>query len=373
MELSIIIPTFNERENVRKITNRIMDVLRPIGCSYEIFFVDDSRDDTPTVLEELSKNHHEVKYLHRQNGRGLGTAVVEGFKRTQGNFIIVMDADLQHPPELLPLIYRRLLQGIEVLIPSRFVEGGSDGGLNWFRKLVSWTARTIGRISIKRMRDISDCTGGYFGLHRSVIEGVTLDPVGWKILMEVLVKGKYQTVHEIPYSFEARDAGTSKMSTIEQWNYLKHIFKLVWSSPDDRRFYLFCMVGALGVLVNLMVLKLLLIIFLIHSLAASIGASCVAMLHNFLWNDNFTWKEKKQPIMWRRVLRLPQFIVISGVGIGITAAFAWLASWIGINIFLGQLAGIIVATSWNYLANNKWTWEASKSNRKAKITVTQEV
>ena len=377
MELSIVIPTFNEKENVQTIVQRIDRTLAPIGCEYEIWFIDDSKDDTPQMLALLSQKYKHVHYVHRENERGLGTAVVEGFRRSSGKYIVVMDADLQHPPELLSTILERLREGIDVVIPSRFVPGGSDGGLNAFRKLVSWTARKIGQLAIKRLRSISDCTGGYFGLHRDVIKDAKLNPIGWKILMEVLVNGNYETVHEIPYSFQARDAGESKMSLREQWNYLKHIGTLLWNSPEDRRFYVFCMVGALGVVVNLVMMSVCLYLFHIKTVAwASIISSVVAMVHNFLWNDKVTWgKEHAHPVKWRRALQMPMFVLVSSVGIAITALVAHIFNQLHWHALIGQCIGIIVATAWSFTANNKFTWAtpAEKQKKvKRKIRVTHE-
>lgn len=373
MNLTIVIPTYNEKDNVCVIAEKIKNVLKKSSFSYEILFVDDSSDDTPVILENLSHELPEVRYLHRTEARGLGSAVVEGFRLAKGDYIIVMDADLQHPPDLIPLIMKRLSTA-DIVIPSRFIDGGSDGGLNLFRKLVSWTARIIGRISIRRLRDISDCTGGYFGLCRSVIKDASLNPIGWKILMEVLVKGSYNTVHEIPYSFHARDAGESKMSLKEQWNYLRHILSLVSSSPEDRRFYSFCMVGTLGVLVNLAALGVLLGIFQTSGLTASVSASLIAMVHNFWWNDNVTWKGFKQPVLWRRALQFPQFVLVCGLGIAVTALFARVFLSFGWNIYLGQFIGIAVSTYWSFLANNRWTWSSStcQKGNERKLVVTQE-
>jgi dolichol-phosphate mannosyltransferase len=374
MELSIVIPTFNERENVGKIVHRIDQALEDSGCTYEIWFIDDSTDDTPKRLAELAQAHPHVHFVHREHERGLGTAVVEGFRRTDSQFIVVMDADLQHPPELLPTILQRLREGVEVVIPSRFVPGGSDGGLNWFRKLVSWTARKLGQLAISRLRSISDCTSGYFGLRRSVIEGADLNPIGWKILMEVLVKGHYATVHEIPYAFEARDAGESKMSLREQWNYLRHIWTLLWNSPEDRRFYVYCMVGTLGVFVNLLMMSVCLYILQIRSVAvASVISSLVAMVHNFLWNDKVTWKQHTPTNKWRRVLQMPTFIVISCIGIGITAVVAHLFDQLHWHALLGQIIGIVIATGWTFTANNRITWAAKneagkKVERRIRVT-----
>lgn len=233
LQLTIVIPTFNEQENVRIIAARIRSVLAVQDYNYEILFVDDSRDHTPAVLAELAQNWPEVRYIHREGQRGLASAVVEGFRHARGQYIVVMDADLQHPPDLIPLIIKRLCQA-DVVIPSRFITGGSDGGLSPLRRLISWTARGIGRLFIGRLRHISDCTGGYFGINCAVVAEVPLDPIGWKILMEVLVKGKYQTIHEIPYVFTARDAGESKMNFREQWHYLVHVMRLVRYSASNR-------------------------------------------------------------------------------------------------------------------------------------------
>ncbi|AIQ14740.1 glycosyltransferase [Paenibacillus durus] len=374
MDLSIIIPTFNEKDNVTTISNRIIQAMEKTGSNYEILFVDDSKDETPQILDELSKKFSQIKYIHRTNGRGLGTAVVEGFDKSRGTYIIVMDADLQHPPELLPLILQRLQEGSDLIIPSRFVEGGSDGGLNAFRKLVSWTARMIGRVSIKRMRNITDCTGGFFGLNRNVLINADLDPIGWKILMEVLVKGNYKTVHEIPYSFVSRDAGESKMSGKEQLNYLRHILKLVCSSEEDRKFYIFCLIGLSGVLVNLAMLFILVDILHLGHLRSSIIASFTAMLSNFILNDTLTWKMKKDGAS-SLIPKFSKFVVVSSVGIIITALFAQFASWLKISIVFGQMIGIVAATLWNFKINNIWTWsnkEELAKQEERRIVVSQE-
>jgi dolichol-phosphate mannosyltransferase len=366
-EISIIIPTFNEKENVRTIAGRVREVMAERDIRYEILFVDDSRDETPEVLAMLARLYPEVRYVHRTGQRGLATAVLEGFRLAKGRYLIVMDADLQHPPELIPDIVHHLRAGIDVVIPSRFVPGGSDGGLSPFRKLVSWTARTIGRLAIRRLRSLTDITSGYFGIRAEVIQGVEFNPIGWKILMEVLVKGHYESVIEIPYAFQPRDAGASKMSLREQWNYLRHVARLVASSPDDRRFFLFCFVGALGVVVNLIVMSVLVYMVRWHGAGPSIVASLVAMLHNFVWNDQVTWRGHAHPVRWRRMLQVPLFMLISTVSIIITAMFAELFHRLGWNELLGQLLGIAAGTVWSFAANNRWTWGSAKESKRSRM------
>ncbi len=372
MQLSIIIPTFNERENVEPIVKRISSSLKMV-LEYEIWFIDDSTDDTPSVLERICACNQHVHFIHRSHSGGLASAVVDGIGLSKGKYVIVMDGDLQHPPELLPVLLQRLEEGIDIVIPSRFVDGGSDGGLGLFRKWVSWTARMFGQIALRKLRKISDCTGGYFGFHRSVIDGVKLSPIGWKILIEILVKGNYQTVHEVPYAFQARDAGMSKMTLREQFNYIHHIFKLVLQSDEDRRFFSFCLVGLSGVIVNVAALSLFIYLLHVREVPASILASFIAMVSNFIWNDRITWRDRSTK-NYTTVVRLPMFVLISVVGITLTTLIMDGLHRLNIPVLIGQCVGIFVATFWSYHANNRFTWKgaARRKQRLQPIIVTKE-
>lgn len=372
MDLTIVVPTYNERNSIAKLVREIECAIGQ-NLQYEILFVDDSTDDTLKVLGKLEQQFPQVRHIHRTNCRGLASAVEEGFRSAAGDNIIVMDADLQHPPSLIPLIMERL-RTAEIVIPSRFITGGSDGGLNMLRKLVSWTARMIARLSIKRLRYISDCTSGYFGLRRRVIDGVKLESIGWKILMEVLVKGTYGTVHEIPYTFAARSLGESKMGIREQWYYLLHVARLVRCNPDDLRFYLFCSIGLAGMWVNMLALTTLVVFFQTDVMIASVGASVIAMLHNYFLNDRITWKERKKPASGRRFLQMFQFISICSLGIMATTMIVHGFISMGWSIYLGQFAGIIAATFWSFSANNQWTWPHDRNDSvlNRKLIVIQE-
>jgi len=377
VDFTIVIPTYNERDNVPILVERIHAALADSDTAYELFFVDDSQDDTPTVLAALAQVDPTVRFLHREANGGLGSAVVEGFRRGTGRYFVVMDADLQHPPELLSIVFSRLLRGIDIVIPSRFVQGGSDGGLGTFRKFVSWVARVIGQRTLRRLRDVSDCTGGFFGVRKDVIDDVELNPIGWKILIEVLVKGRYSTVHELPYAFQSRDAGESKMSLREQWNYLRHIWSLMWNSESDRRFYVFCIVGLSGVVVNLAFLYMLLYWFKMHEIPSSVLASIIAMISNFIWHNSITWRDVRQrevPV-WHRRMRVLVFMGISSVGIGITTLVMQGLRHFGAGALLAQGLGIVLATIWNYMANKRFTWNAGTTvseNDSSRVLVTRE-
>ena len=198
-KISIVVPTYNEKDNVGNLVNQIDYALR--GIPYEVIFVDDSTDDTPDVIRKVMEENANVRMEHREKEKGLATAVLNGFSMAEGDYIAVMDADLQHPPSILRSMYAVLESGADFCVPSRFIPGGSDGGLGPYRKLVSGVARYIGKILLPCLRKITDPTSGLFMFKKSVIDGADMRPIGWKILVEVLATGTYRTVVEIPYKF----------------------------------------------------------------------------------------------------------------------------------------------------------------------------
>ncbi|PJI06714.1 MULTISPECIES: polyprenol monophosphomannose synthase [Clostridium] len=223
--LSIVIPVYNEKDNVSELVLRIEKALG--SSEHEIIFVDDSNDETTNIIKDLTLKYKNVILKHRENKRGLSSAVIYGFKVARGDIISVMDGDLQHPPEVLKNMLDEINNGADIVVPSRFIKGGSDGGLNIFRKLVSFTARYIGKLFLKKLRKVSDPTGGLFMVRRYVIENRDLRPIGWKILIEILVMGNYKNFVEIPYSFKSRSLGSSKLTIAIQLQYLKQIVSLI--------------------------------------------------------------------------------------------------------------------------------------------------
>ena len=225
-KISVVVPTYNEAQNIQNLVNQINSALD--GINNEIIFVDDSNDNTPDVIKAVMAENPNVRLKHREGETGLATAVIEGFKMAEGDYIAVMDADLQHPPKLLRSMYDCLETGIDICVPSRFIPGGSDGGLNLYRKMVSFIARYTGKILLPSLRKISDPTSGLFMFKKEVIADADLRPIGWKILIEVLAMGTYNNVAEIPYRFQARPAGQSKLTfkvTIEYLKQLKGLIK----------------------------------------------------------------------------------------------------------------------------------------------------
>lgn len=363
--LSIVIPTYNEGDNIVAIVDEIDNVLKE--KEYEIIFVDDSTDCTIEKLEFISKEKKQVRYIHRKLEKGLATAVVKGFDEARGNIVAVMDCDLQHPPKILiAMLYAIEKKNADIVIPSRFINGGNDGGLNFLRKLISYTARSLGNIFIRKLRAFSDNTSGYFMLKKDVIKNCNLNPIGWKILIEVLVKGKYNNVVEIPYEFKARSIGESKMSIKQQINYIRHILRILKGSPEDLQFIYFCMVGFSGVMVNM----------IIYYALASIGIGLVisaffsalaAMISNFILNDSITWKERKKGKVHERIIK--NFIT-SAIGIGINIfVLNILLKDTYVNYMLANILGILCSVIWNYSINNIWTWKAEVADSTNNVKV----
>lgn len=354
MDLSIIVPCRNEGANVQTLATRIIAVMPP-QTSYELIFVDDSNDDTPDILERLARTFPVVRYKHRSGERGLSTAILEGFRLAQGDWFVVMDADLQHPPASLPDLLAVIAEKqADVIIPSRFVKHGSDGGLNGWRKVISWSARMIARILLRKVKRIKDPTSGYFAVTRETAFSRPLDPIGWKILLEILVRSDYKEVVEVPYAFEARDQGKSKLNATEQWNYIRHLFRLLKSSEQDLLFWKFGAVGISGVLVNSL-LYVLLVKLRVPVGAAYASAALIAMCNNFFWNNRFTWRHIKSDRLWYRIFKF-MLVSVSGLflsSLAVNSAYHWFDA----HYLLAGFTGIALSTGWNFLLHSNWTFK----------------
>ena len=233
--VSVIVPTRNEAPNVAPLVSRIGAALgsrpgRP-GTPWEVVFVDDSDDDTPHAVRALSMDAP-VHLRHRPPGarpEGLGGAVLEGFSAARGAVLVVMDADLQHPPELLPRLIRPILDGqAELVSGTRYVKTGATDGLSGpWRRAVSSGSRRLVHLLVPRSRCLSDPMSGLFAIDRKYVEGVELRPNGFKILLEVAARTEVRRVHNVAYHFAPRNAGSSKASLKEGLRFSRHLLGLV--------------------------------------------------------------------------------------------------------------------------------------------------
>ncbi|MWG35336.1 polyprenol monophosphomannose synthase [Halomarina oriensis] len=223
--LSVVVPTYNERTNVRRTVDRCRDALddRP----FEIVVVDDdSPDETWRVARDQYDDDDRVRVVRRQHDRGLATAVLRGFDEARHEYCVVIDADLQHPPELLPELADGFGDGADIVVGSRHVDGGGIDGWSVYRRVVSRTATLLTRATVPNARPIHDPLSGFFAVRRELLAGCEFAPTGYKILLELLAVCEHDRVVEVPYVFHERERGESKLSGQEYIEFLRHLYTL---------------------------------------------------------------------------------------------------------------------------------------------------
>ena len=215
--LSVVVPTFNEAGSVTGLAERLQAALA--GREWELVIVDDGSPDGTADIAAALAPRIPVNLVRRAGKAGLASAVVAGFAAARGDVLLVMDADLSHPPETVPALVDAIAGGADLAVGSRYVVGG--GVLDWplKRRVVSRVACLMGNVLVP----VRDSTSGFFALRRSVIDGVTLNPIGFKIGFEVIARGRYTTVVEVPYTFRDRELGASKFGRREIMQYVQQL------------------------------------------------------------------------------------------------------------------------------------------------------
>jgi dolichol-phosphate mannosyltransferase len=354
-KISIIVPTYNEKDNITPLVERLHKKLDSIN--YEILFVDDnSRDGTAETIHSLA-GKYPVKVMVRKDKRGLSSAVVDGIKATVGDMVIVMDADLQHPPEIVPQVIKAL-KSHELAVGSRYAKGGSPGE-EWklSRKIVSAVANLL---SFPLAPKIKDRMSGFFGFQRSAVNANKLNAVGWKIGLEIMAKGNFKSVTEVPYTFAVRERGASKLSRKIMWQYIKQLVMLYLNHYQISNFMI---VGGIGYAINIGVYSLLLQAPVFKSTSFVLGgknyylfpfviSSFVAIISNYILNKIWTfreWTENK----WGGL----RYLSMALATLGLDMAFLWMLVDIGKLPPIGAAAlAILIVFIVRYLIAKKWVW-----------------
>jgi dolichol-phosphate mannosyltransferase len=234
-EVSLIVPTRNEEESIPALVQRLSSVLGHVN--YEVILVDDSEDDTPRVaLAAAAEYDLTLSVVHRdaeERQGGLSTAVLAGIDAARGGYVCVMDADLQHPPELIgEMLEAAAVGNSDIVIASRYVDGGSDAGLSSrARRLISLASKRLVKSAFRRrLASVTDPLSGFFLARRSLLQETALRPIGFKILLDILVRSDWQSVTELPLQFERRAAGSSKATFKQGRDFLAHVARLTWES-----------------------------------------------------------------------------------------------------------------------------------------------
>jgi dolichol-phosphate mannosyltransferase len=363
-DLTVIIPTLNEEANIRNIVMAVDAVFYENSIRGQILVVDDnSSDATVSIVQDLKRLKGNVDILVRTHDHGLSQSVVDGFSYAASEVFIVIDADFSHPPVLIPRMYEEIQKGNDIVICSRYMEGGGIHTWPLKRRVISIGATFFGRLLFP---DITDPVSGFFSVRKNVIAKAQLKPRGYKILLEILGKGTWETEKEIPFEFIDREAGTSKLKWGTILEYGQQVLDITLFSfthhqsaawREWRRVFKFGFVGITGIIVNQGLLILLKEYAGLSLPFASILAIQTAILNNFIWNDLWTFKEKSQQKLsswWHRLLA---FEAVSAGGALINfAVLNLMVLFLATDYQVANIIGILLGFVWNYMVNRRFTW-----------------
>ncbi len=374
--LSLVIPTFNEGQNIGPIVQRLARLLDPaLPGDYELIVVDDdSPDRTWESALAIAEEMPQLRVMRRIGERGLSSAVIRGWQVARGHILGVIDADLQHPPEVVLQLLEGIQAGADLAVGSRHVDGGGVSQWSLIRRVLSRGAQTVGLILLPQVVGrVSDPMSGYFMVRREAIAGPVLNPKGYKILLEIIGRGAIGTIREVGYVFQERVEGASKVTWRQYVDYIHHLLRLrlggrlshIRQRFPAGRFLRFGLVGLTGVLVDMAVL------YLMHTglgfplTRSKIVAAEVAIINNFIWNDAWTFADvSMQQWGWSaRLKRLLKFNLICLAGVVLNVLMLNLIY----NLVFGQrwaylanLIAIAVVTVWNFWLNLKLSWRVTQ-------------
>ncbi|MGD1906434.1 MAG: glycosyltransferase [Leptolyngbyaceae cyanobacterium] len=369
----MIIPTYNERRNIAAIVDQLTRLLEgAIPGAYELIVVDDdSPDRTWEAALALCNEYPPLRVMRRTAERGLSSAVIRGWQVAQGEILGVIDADLQHPPEVLLELLAAVQADADLAVASRHVEGGGVSEWSFIRRFLSRGAQTLGLLILpKVVGRVSDPMSGYFLVRRGAIASAPLYPKGYKILLEVIGRGQIGLIAEVGYVFQERLEGESKVTWRQYVDYLHHLLSLRFKgriAPTGKpaplgRFLRFGLVGFSGLFVDYAVFFLLFSQLGVGLTTSNVLSAETAIFNNFLWNDAWTFADfSQQQKGWRaRLKRFLKFNLICLAGLVLnTLIVNLLFNVFGLNAYLAKFIAIGAVTLWNFWLNLKLSWRVT--------------
>ena len=354
--LSVVVPTFNERDNVTALYRKLDATLK--GIAWEVVFVDDnSPDGTWDVVRALARRDGRVRCLRRIGRRGLSGACIEGILASSAPFAAVMDADLQHDETQLPNMLSLLQNGeAELVIGSRYVEGGSADSFNRHRAGASALATEVAK-RVLGVR-VADPMSGFFMVRRDRFEQLApeLSTQGFKILLDVIATahGKLRTV-EVPYAFGSRLHGESKLDSMVALDFVGLVLAKFTRDVISLRYLLFAMVGGTGLFVHLATLFVALQVLEFPFPEAQAAGAFVAMTSNFILNNFLTYRDQR--LKGFAILRgLLAFYIVCSVGLFANVGVAFSVYDQEPIWWLAGAAGALMGVVWNYAMSGLFVW-----------------
>lgn len=370
---SLVVPTFNESRNVEQMIRVLCSLLdHAMPNDYELIIVDDdSPDRTWEIAQQMIPDYPNVRVMRRQLERGLSTAVIRGWQVARGQVLGVIDGDLQHPPEVLLKLLQAVRNGADLAVASRHVEGGGTSDWGFVRRFLSRGAQLLGLVILPQVVGrVSDPMSGYFLVRRSAIANCLMNPLGYKILLEVIGRGNVGRITEVGYVFQERQEGESKVTWRQYVEYLMHLAKLRSRGRISRlkekfqlgRFLRFGLVGFSGVFVDLAAFYFLRTQLGLGIARSTILSAEVAVINNFIWNDLWTFGDiaRGQRGKRQRFKRFLKFNTICLMGIVLQALIvSLLHDAFGISEFIAKPVAIVLVTFWNFWVNLKLSWRVT--------------
>ena len=354
-ELSIVVPTFNEKANIPLLVERLAQLLT--GCDWEVIFVDDnSPDGTAAAARAIGEKDSRVRCIRRIGRRGLAGACLEGMLASQARYVAVMDADLQHDEGLLVPMLEALREGrADVAVASRYLYGGSAAGLSKQRSRVSRGSNRLVRLLLGI--DLTDPMSGHFMIRRDALEAIapSLSTQGFKILLDILAtaRGSLRTV-ELPSTFRERQHGESKLDSKIALDFAALVTAKLTNDAVSARFLLFCLVGLTGIGIHLSILSALLITNMSFGAAQAV-ATVGAIAWNFVLNNLFTYRDQRLTRL-HFLTGLIRFQVICAIG---AISNVGIATWIydyDETWWIAGLGGALIGTVWNFVVSAALVW-----------------
>jgi dolichol-phosphate mannosyltransferase len=359
-ELGVIVPTFNEIDNVHEVVERLKRCLA--GRSWEVIFVDDdSPDSTAEAVRELGRVDARVRCIQRLRRRGLSSACVEGMLATSAPYLAIIDADLQHDERLLPQMLDALKsESLDIVIGSRYVRGGTVFEWDSSRQHLSRMATRLSRAIVPL--ELTDPMSGFFVLRREILSASMrgLSAIGFKLLVDLFASApRPLRFAELPYEFRARHAGASKLDSGVAWDYGLLLMDKLVGRIVPVRFVAFMLVGIVGLAVHFAVLMLAFVLLHEPFVWAQGLATLTAMTCNFWLNNAITYRDMRLR-GWRWLRGWASFMAVCGIGalanVGVASyLFNGRATWVP-----AAFAGIIIGAVWNYVVTSIFTWAAPK-------------
>ena len=352
MTLSLIIPTYNEKDNIRKLIDLLDKEFKKNKINGEIVVVDDnSPDKTGEVLEELKTKYQNLKIIHRKGKLGLSSAVLEGFKVAEGDILGVMDADLSHPTEKIHEMMRQIENNADLVIGSRYVKGGKIEGWNLYRKVLSKGATLLARFFV----NVFDPMSGFFLIKKEIVAIEEINSKGFKILLELLIKTNCKNIIEIPITFTNRTLGKSKAGMKEIIFFIRNLYGYLPSRKKIiLQFFKFACVGLIGTFINIYILYIFTEYFNIYYIFSALVAFFVAVTANFFLNKIWTFQEK---IYEKITLKYVHFFSVSLFALSVNIIFLFIfTEFFSIYYIVSQIMAIGISLIINFLGNKIWTF-----------------